>query len=88
MSVDAIAIERELSPDTVMGHLSSYYLNGGDIDLNRLISQKELKQILPVLQVQPEPYKLKPIFEQLNEEVSYGKIKLAIAYFEKTGSRI
>jgi len=88
MGVDAIAIERELSPDTIMGHLSSYYLNGEDIDLNRLVSQKELKKILPVLQVQPEPYKLKAIFEELNEEISYGKIKLAIAYFEKTGSRI
>ena len=88
MGIDAIAIERELNPDTIMGHLSAYYLDGEEIDLNRLVSQAELKKILKVLEVQPEPYKLKAIFESLKEEISYGKIKLAIAYFEKKGSRI
>ncbi|MEM1323712.1 MAG: DNA helicase RecQ [Bacteroidota bacterium] len=83
LSPEAIAIERELNVSTIYTHLADSYEAGEDINIGRLISKEEIKAVFDALQKLPEPYKLKAIHSQLDEEMPYGKIKLAMAYFRK-----
>ncbi|MEM9823619.1 MAG: RecQ family ATP-dependent DNA helicase, partial [Bacteroidota bacterium] len=80
--VDQIATQRQLSPTTVYSHLLELYKQGEDVNPSRFVSKKEVKAVLEVLQQLPEPYKLRDIYEKLDEQMPYHKIKFALAYFE------
>ncbi len=83
LSVDAIAQERQLAPTTIYAHLADSYEAGEDIKINRLVSKSEIKAVFDALQQLAEPYKLREIYELLDESIPYGKIKLALAYLRK-----
>jgi len=83
MSPDEIAKERGLHPTTVFSHLANSYTNGKDIDINRLISADELAKIIEAVKIKGTKDGLKPLFEYLDENIDYGKIRLGISYYEK-----
>ena len=85
IAIEEIAQHREMSPVTILGHLVDMYLRGEDIDIKRFVTRQEIRQVIDVCQTLPEPYKLKDIFEKLGEEISYAKIRFALAYIEKNG---
>ena len=74
---EAIAKQLDMSVDTIYTHLLKLHEMGYEVELDKLISQKEIQDIRHALATTPrEDNRLKPVFEALNGEFSYGKIKL------------
>lgn len=83
LTPEQIAEKRELNPVTIYSHLAYLYEKGEKIDIGKYITKKEILRVLEILKTQEPPYAAKSIFEALNEELPYYKIRLAIAYFQK-----
>lgn len=78
-SVERIATQRELNPSTIFTHLAQLYENGEEVDVSQMISQQEIKAVTKLLSQMEEPYRLKPIFDALEGNLDYAKIRLALA---------
>lgn len=77
MSIEEIAIERNMVVSTIENHLA-HFVNTGEVELNTLVSPE--KQIL--IQAAIKAYKekgLKEIKDHLPNEISYFQIKLIMA---------
>lgn len=83
LSPDMIAAQRGISSVTVFSHLAYLYEKGEQINIFKYVDKATVTKVAEVLQDMDEPYQLKPIFDVLNEEVEYEKIRLSIAYFNK-----
>ncbi|MBN1253218.1 MAG: DNA helicase RecQ [Bacteroidales bacterium] len=83
LSVEEIAEKRNLKPTTIFSHIANSYTQGKEIDLSRLISQNELYKIIDAIKTIGKDKGLKVLFEHLNEEIDYGKIRIGLAFFEK-----
>lgn len=81
LTPDEIAAQRELNITTIWTHLARLYEEGKGIDLFQHINQDELEKTLKAIEEAGDSEGLKPIFEHLNAEVPYHKIRLAIAYY-------
>jgi ATP-dependent DNA helicase RecQ len=82
LSVEEIAQKRELTLSTVENHLIQCAQQGMEVDFNRLIPA----EYIPLLQKAVEEVgrdRLKPIKEQLPEEVSYFMIKSYLYFLSK-----
>ncbi len=80
--VEEIASTRELSPNTIMSHFAYLYEKGENIDIKKFVNKEEIRKIAEVIGHLDEPFKLKEIFDALNEELNYGQIRLALSYLE------
>ncbi len=83
LKVKEIAEKRQLTESTVFSHLAVLYEKGYPIDLHELVSPAEVDKVLKSLRYLQEPYKLKDIYEYLEEQIPYHKIRLALAYSKK-----
>jgi ATP-dependent DNA helicase RecQ len=83
-SPEQIALQRDMTEQTVYNHLVQLYAKGKDIDIKRFVKTKELKQIIGVVRTITPPFKLREIHEALNEEIPYHKIRFALAYYYKS----
>ena len=83
MSVEDIAKERNLQTATIFSHLANSYTNGKEVDIKRLITGDELAEIIQAVKEKGTEEGMKPIFDYLNEEIDYGKIRLGISFYEK-----
>lgn len=76
-----IAKERELSVTTILSHIQQYLEEGNkidfEIDFDSLFSKKEEKLVLDAID-KVGYSKLKPIKENLQEDVSYEKIRFIV----------
>lgn len=79
LAVEEIAQKRNLNPTTIYSHLAHLYQKGAAIDISRYVSAAELKKIKQVVAELGNTEKLKPVFDALNGEVDYNKIRLALA---------
>lgn len=79
-TINDIARERNLTIQTIEGHLA-HYVSQGIIDIERLVSREKLSLIEPVLETH-EGNAMLPVKEKLGNEVSYGEIRLAMAWKE------
>ncbi|MEY3239669.1 MAG: hypothetical protein RIR11_1107 [Bacteroidota bacterium] len=79
VTLDQIAVQRNISPTTVLGHLCNMYERGEDLDLSPWISPEELDVIKGSLSLFEEPYIMKDIFEHFHQTYSFEKIRWAIA---------
>ncbi len=80
-SVKEIAEERELSTNTIEGHLS-FYIYTGVLPLTDIVTPQKRDKIKDAV----ESYgaeKLSPIKEVLGDEYSYGEIKAVMAWMRK-----
>lgn len=82
MSVEAIAEQRVLSPNTIESHLS-YYVSKSQLDVHDLVPADKIELIQAAIQ-RLGKNGLKQLKESLPEEISYGEIKLVIAANEAT----
>ncbi len=87
ISAEEIAQTRELSLGTVFSHFAWLYEMGERIDIGKYVSKAELKAITSVLDTLEEPFKMKDIYDGLNEEISYEKIRLGVAYYNRKATR-
>ncbi|MGL3000443.1 DNA helicase RecQ [Flavobacterium sp. RSSB_23] len=83
ISVDEIAIKRNLGISTIASHLAKLYIDGHPIDLSSYISHEEITQIREAKIKLENPNALKPYFEYFEEQLPYDKIRLALAIIEK-----
>lgn len=84
LTIEEIAEKRFLSLNTVINHIAQLIENGENIDIHRFITAKDLHTIIAEMPNFQEPYKMKDIYEYFDESYSYEKIRLAIAYFNKS----
>ncbi|MCB0652904.1 MAG: DNA helicase RecQ [Saprospiraceae bacterium] len=73
-----IAEKRGLSEATIENHLSKIIEEGEAIDTSRLITAKEIDRVKKAKTYVEDPG-LKPIYEYLEEQINYSKIKIALA---------
>lgn len=77
MSIEAIAEQRMLSPNTIESHLA-YYVASGVLEIDKLVPADKRELINQSIQ-RFGKNSLKQLKESLPEEISYGEIKLTIA---------
>lgn len=77
MSVEDIAAQRVLSPNTIESHLA-YYLSKSQLDIAALVPADKRELIIAAIQ-RFGKNGLKQLKENLPEEISYGEIRLVIA---------
>ncbi len=82
MSVDEIAMARNLNPVTIYSHFAYLYEKGENIDIQQFITKAEVKKVLDVLPSMSEPYKLTEL-QAAVEGLEYHKIRLALAYVNR-----
>ena len=83
LSIEAIAEKRNLGFSTIMSHLAKLYLDGFSIDLKPFVTDQEVNQIAEAKIKLESPATLKPYFDHFEEQMDYGKIRLALAILEK-----
>lgn len=84
-TVEQIAVERNLSQQTVYQHLVQLYAKDQGVNISHFVKKAEIDKVIKVLKNIASPYKLKEIFDQLNGEIPYHQIRFAIAYYYKNG---
>jgi ATP-dependent DNA helicase RecQ len=83
-SIEDIARERNLTPGTIIKHLTELIEVGEHIDIERLVPLERHQIILNALQ-QVGDELLKPVKEFLGEEYSYDEIRLVRAVMRQAG---
>ena len=79
-SVDEIAAERNLSPNTIFGHLINLREKGYEIDLSQFITDAEIDEVRrAVKETNFDGVAVKSLFDYLQEQIDYSKIRLALA---------
>jgi ATP-dependent DNA helicase RecQ len=82
-SVEEISKARELSQTTVQSHLAQLYAENKWTDIGKYVTMQEIEIVKKAMDETGEKMALKPIHTHLNEELEYGKIRLAMAYLAK-----
>lgn len=82
LTVSEIATERNLSENTIYGHLMKKHAEGEDLDLNQFVSAAEIAEIEKAKSELTEATGLKDYFEFFEEKVPYWKIKFALYMLE------
>lgn len=75
-SIDQIADERELNPNTIIGHLA-HFIPTGEVKITDLISEvhyKELKELIPKHKFE----NLSDLKHQLDDKYTYGELRLVL----------
>ena len=83
LSPDDIAVQRNLSATTIYSHIAHLYLKGDIRTIEHFITNEEINRVQKALKALGKTQKLKDIFDFLNAELDYFKIRLALAYLEK-----
>jgi ATP-dependent DNA helicase RecQ len=78
-----IAEKRDLSMTTVFSHLSQLYSEGKAVNLEQYVTQETVDKVRIIFNQLGRKIELKPIYEKLNEEVSYSQIRMSITLIQK-----
>ncbi|MFB0937754.1 MAG: ATP-dependent DNA helicase RecQ [Urechidicola sp.] len=78
-----IAKKRGLSITTIFSHLSQLYAEGKEVELEQFVDKKTVTKVRVAFNELDRKMELKPIYEKLGEEVSYGEIRLSVALILK-----
>ncbi len=80
-----IALKRNLSAATIYSHIAHLYMNGDITSIDQFVSMEEINHVKTTLKSIGKVQKLKTVFDFLNGQIDYHKIRLALAYLEKNG---
>ncbi len=83
LSPEEIARKRDLQTTTIYSHLSQLYTEGKEVNLEKLVSKAVVDKVRVAFNELEREITLKPIFEKLNEEVSYGEIRMSLTLILK-----
>jgi len=85
-SVQEIAKIRELSPNTIEGHLA-HFITDGTLTIDQFVSDEKIALISKAIEKHRD-VGLSPIKNELGEEVSYGEIRMVLSHLrrEKTST--
>jgi hypothetical protein len=85
-AISQIAEERELSINTIEGHLS-YYVGTGEIPVNKFVSQEKADLIMTHFEGNDD-FKLGPVKSALGEKVSWSEIRFVASHLRFLGMKI
>lgn len=83
MDLEEIAQQRNMQITTIYSHLAKLYSDGYPIEIYKYVSEDEVNRIREVAQGMEDTTAIKPIFEALNGEIDYGKIRLTVTLLDK-----
>jgi ATP-dependent DNA helicase RecQ len=83
LTVEEIAQQRNLKPSTIFVHLAELWEMGETVDIDKLVSPERQKIIWQAMEEIGAVEMLKPIYEHLEEEYSYGEIRIVRALWRK-----
>jgi ATP-dependent DNA helicase RecQ len=83
LSATEIAEKRSLSITTIFSHLSQLYTEGKEVELEKYVTKEIVDKVRIAFNQLDRKMELKPIYEKLNEEVSYGEIRLSVTLILK-----
>jgi ATP-dependent DNA helicase RecQ len=78
-----IAEKRNVSITTIFSHLSQLYTEGKEVQLETFVTKETIDTVRIAFNQLNRKVELKPIYEKLNEEVSYSEIRLSITLILK-----
>jgi ATP-dependent DNA helicase RecQ len=78
-----IAEKRNVSITTIFSHLSQLYTEGKEVQLETYVTKETIDTVRIAFNQLNRKVALKPIYEKLNEEVSYSQIRLSITLILK-----
>jgi ATP-dependent DNA helicase RecQ len=78
-----IAEERNLSMTTIFSHLAQLYTEGKKIEIEKFVTKEIIDKVRVAFNEFNRKIELKPIYEKLNEEVSYSEIRISITLILK-----
>jgi ATP-dependent DNA helicase RecQ len=78
-----IAEKRNVSITTIFSHLSQLYMEGKEVQLETYVTKETIDTVRIAFNKLNRKVALKPIYEKLNEEVSYSEIRLSITLILK-----
>ena len=78
-SPEKIAKIRSLGISTIFNHLTEWYINGGEFIIDDFLKKEEEEKILQAIKKIGSYEKLSPLKSILPPEISYEKIRMAIA---------
>tara|TARA_R110000744_G_scaffold244060_1_gene360945 strand:- start:1123 stop:3273 length:2151 start_codon:yes stop_codon:yes gene_type:complete len=78
LTVTEIAIVRNLSENTIYGHLMKKHAEGEELDLNQFVSVEEVAKIENAKSELTDATGLKDYYEFFEEQIPYWKIKLGL----------
>lgn len=81
-SIDEIAQTRGLKSTTINSHIAKLIEEGKLKNIKDFVSDNEMKSVQDIFSKADFDGQLKPIYEQLNGELDYGKIRLIITYLK------
>lgn len=82
LSIEKVAKERNLAITTIEGHLAKF-IETGELAISQLMATEKLVIILKAIAEQEQnetPFTLSMIKEKLNNEFSFGEIKMVVSY--------
>ncbi len=82
-SIEQIAKERSLVATTIQSHLS-YFVQTGELDVKEFVNNDKINLIEKEIHKQ-DTFTLTPIKEALGNEVTFGEIKMVVAYMQSQG---
>jgi ATP-dependent DNA helicase RecQ len=88
LTPEAIATQRNLNLVTIYSHLATLYEQGYDIAMAKFITLPEYQAIEKSLVQGGSEAKLKEIYDSLNGQYDYHKIRLALAIFNKKQKQV
>jgi ATP-dependent DNA helicase RecQ len=68
---------------TIYSHLSQLYTEGKEVALEKLVEKEVLNKVRIAFNDLNRETELKPIFENLDEVVSYGEIRMSLTIILK-----
>ncbi|NQT49874.1 RecQ family ATP-dependent DNA helicase [Candidatus Kuenenbacteria bacterium] len=86
-TAEKIAKIRELGVRTICGHLVRWYAAGGDLDIEEFVTKEEQSMILRAMAEADDYCWLRPIKENLPEEITFDQIKFVIAKIQRIKMR-
>jgi ATP-dependent DNA helicase RecQ len=83
MSLEEIAMAKKVKVDTVVTHLIKLNKEGAKINFDRLIEEETIGKVKQTIESIDYENKLSPIYEHLNQDIPYYKIKIALELLNK-----
>ncbi|MFC5270314.1 DNA helicase RecQ [Adhaeribacter terreus] len=87
LSPEEIAKARDLNPVTIFSHLATLFEQGYEININKYLNQEDYSAIEAAIKMLPTDAKLKDIFDYLQEQYDYFKIRLSLAVFNRKNKK-
>ncbi|MFZ2412377.1 MAG: helix-turn-helix domain-containing protein, partial [Candidatus Methanoperedens sp.] len=82
MDLDEITLKRNLSLNTIYGHIEKLILAGENIHIEKLVKKEKIEMISSTI-LETGGEALKPIKEKLGDNYSYGEIRIVRAKMKR-----